>query len=133
MDKFNESWFLQYREDILEPVLKICDAHHHLWHYVSYKYLSEDLLADIACGHNVISTVYMECMWAYDNSAEEHLRSVGETRFVCGEQEKYQKAKTEIAKCMVGNTDLCGAKAAESLDAHLAANKRFREIGRAHV
>ena len=69
MDKFNEGWLAQYSEEIIEPELKICDAHHHLWHFGDYKYLAEDLLADISSGrnndrHNVVSTVYMECMWS---------------------------------------------------------------------
>jgi predicted TIM-barrel fold metal-dependent hydrolase len=128
MDKFNETWLSQYREDILEPKLKICDAHHHLWHYDDYKYLSEDLLADISCGHNVVSTVYMECMWSYDFEAEEQLRPIGETRFVRAEQEKYQQFPIKIATCMVGNSNLCWDKIAASLDAHLQANDRFRGI-----
>jgi len=128
MDKFNETWLAQYQEDILEPELKICDAHHHLWDYPSYRYRSEELLADIASGHNVVSTVYMECMWAYDRAAEEHLKAVGETRFVRAEQEKYQGSKTEIVKAMVGNTNLCWSRVAESLDAHMAANSGFRGI-----
>jgi len=128
MDKFNAEWLAQYREEILEPELKICDAHHHLWNYPTYQYMSEDLLVDIATGHQVTSTIYMECMWAYDRNTEEHLRSVGETRFVFEEQQKYKHAKIKIAIAMVGNTNLCGDKVGEALDAHLAANPTFRGI-----
>ncbi len=128
MDRFNEEWLARYREDVLEPELTICDAHHHLWHFGSYKYMSDDLLADIATGHKVVSTVYMECMWSYDAEAEEHLRSTGETRFVLGEQQAHEGGATEVVKCMVGNTHLCGGKVGEALDAHLEINPRFRGI-----
>jgi predicted TIM-barrel fold metal-dependent hydrolase len=128
MDKFNADWLAQYKEDIIEPELRICDAHHHLWDFPSYRYMPEELLADIASGHNVVSTVYMECMWAYDFEAAEHLRSVGESRFVKGVQEQHQESKTEIGKCMVGSVYLDKDGVAEALDAHLAVNNRFRGI-----
>ena len=133
MDQFNAEWLDQYSEEILEPELEICDAHHHLWHYGGYKYLSDDLLADInrgkgSIGHNVVSTVYMECLWSYDADAPEHLRSLGETRFVLAEQEKFKGRKTEIAKAMVGNVNLCDEQVGEALDAHMAINKSFRGI-----
>lgn len=130
MDKFNDEWLLQYEEEALEPELPICDAHHHLWDYPTYRYLSEDLLADIATGHNIVSTVYMECMWAYDRSREAHLQSLGETMFIKEQYEKYQDEAVKIATCMVGNTDLSQGSvlAGQSLDAHLAMNPRFRGI-----
>lgn len=128
MDKFNETWLAQYREDILEPQLKICDAHHHLWDYPSYRYRAEELLEDIASGHKVVSTVYMECMWSYDAGVAEHLRSVGETRYINRIKEKYSGTKTEIAKAMVGSVYLNKAGVAEALDAHILANASFRGI-----
>jgi L-fuconolactonase len=133
MDKFNAEWLAQYRKEILEPDLKICDAHHHLWNYPSYQYMSEDLLANIGNGlqgrdHNVVSTIYMEYMWDYDRTAEEHLRSVGESRFVFEEKQKYQNSKTQICITIVGNTNLCGDKVGEVLDTHLAANPKLKEM-----
>jgi len=128
MDKFNGEWLSGYKEEILEPEIKICDAHHHLWDYPGYQYRSEELLEDISCGHKIVSTVYMECMWAYDRDAPEHLQSLGETKFVKGEQEKYQDTACEINKCMVGNANLCHPQVAEALDAHLEVYDRFRGI-----
>lgn len=128
MDKFNDEWLSQYHEEIIEPELEICDAHHHLWDYPSYRYRAEELLADIATGHRVTSTVYMECMWAYDFDAPEHLRSLGETRFAKGVQEKYQGSACEVNKCMVGNTNLCHPLVSEALDAHLELYERFRGV-----
>jgi L-fuconolactonase len=128
MDKFNETWLAQYQEEILEPALKICDAHHHLWDYPTYRYRAEELLADINTGHNVVSTVYMECMWAYDKQGPEHLRSVGESRYINSVKEKYANTKTELVKSMVGSVYLNKAGVAEALDTHISANASFRGI-----
>lgn len=129
MDKFNAEWLAQYDEEILEPELKICDAHHHLWDYPSYRYRSEEFLEDINTGHNVVSSIYMECMWGYRQEGPAYLSSVGESEFVSAEQQKYQSTDVEIAAYMVGNTNLTlGAKAGESLEAHVEANPRFRGI-----
>lgn len=129
MDKFNEKWLQQHHEPALEPELLICDAHHHLWDYPSYRYRAEELMDDIkSSGHKVLSTIYMECMWAYERDAPGHLQSLGETRFVKGVQEHYEGSDCEIAKCMVGNVNLCHEQAGEALDAHLDLYPRFRGI-----
>lgn len=128
MDKFKADWLAQYQEDILEPELAICDAHHHLWDYPSYRYLSDQLLADVAGGHNVVSTIYMECMWSYDKDAAEHLQSVGETRFVRAVEDAHRGNACEIAKRMVGGIHLDKVGVAEALDTHVEANPSFRGI-----
>ena len=48
-------------ESILEPELPICDPHHHLWDFPTNRYLLPQLLADLQSGHNVQSTVFVEC------------------------------------------------------------------------
>ncbi len=128
MDKFNAAWLAQYQEEILEPDRVICDAHHHLWDFHAFRYMADELLKDIACGHRVVSTIYMECMWSYDSEAPEHLRSVGESRFVRSVEEQYRGDQCEIAKRMVGGLHLDKDGVAEALDAHLEANPHFRGI-----
>ena len=49
----------------LEPELPICDAHHHLWERPPRDYLLKELLQDLHSGHNVVSTVAVECRYAY--------------------------------------------------------------------
>ena len=69
-------------EPILEPEIPIIDAHHHLWpngspiaDYPIETFLNQDVLT----GHNVIATVFAECMAEYHQDGDEALRPVGET------------------------------------------------------
>ena len=79
-----EEWLARVREDVIEPDLPICDPHHHLWDHPNSRYLLDELLADIAVAHNVVSTVFMECGAMYCADAPEALQPVGETEFVNG-------------------------------------------------
>src|SRR5512133_2822865 len=50
------------REAALEPELPIIDPHHHFWDTPQRgRYLLPELLADIGGGHNIVSTVFLEC------------------------------------------------------------------------
>src|SRR5260370_492161 len=51
-------------EAAIEPDLPIIDPHHHFWDRRQrghYHYLLPELLADIGGGHNIVSTVVLEC------------------------------------------------------------------------
>ena len=74
-------------EAILEPELPICDPHHHLWDFPNSRYLLPELLADLTSGHNVESTVFVECGSFYRAAGEERMKFVGETEFVNGQAE----------------------------------------------
>ena len=52
-------------EEIPEPERPICDPHHHLWDHPGRRYLLDELLADTGSGHNVVATVFVECMSMY--------------------------------------------------------------------
>ena len=72
-------------EPILEPEIPIIDAHHHLWPVGSpiADYPIETFLdVDVLTGHNVIATVFAECMACYHEGGDEAQRPVGETEFV---------------------------------------------------
>ena len=79
-----KEWLDQVIEETLEPDLPICDPHHHLWDYPENRYLLDDLLEDTNSGHNVVSTVFMECGAMYRAAGPEAYRPVGETEFVNG-------------------------------------------------
>src|SRR5947199_8800777 len=50
------------REAALEPELPIIDPHHHFWDTPQRgRYLLPELLEDIGGGHNIASTVFLEC------------------------------------------------------------------------
>ena len=129
-------WLSLTREPALEPALPICDPHHHLWDVPqnrSQRYLLDELLTDIDdSGHNIRSTVFMECTAMYRADGPEPLRPVGETEFVNGIAAMCASGiYGDIRACaaIVSFADLCeGSAVGEVLDAHLAARPRFRGI-----
>ena len=56
-----------------EAELPICDAHHHLWERAPNVYLLDDLRADLASGHNVVSTVAIECGYGYRRNGPDEM------------------------------------------------------------
>ena len=119
-------------EEILDPARPICDPHHHLWDHPGRRYLLDELLADTGSGHNVVSTVFVECMSMYRADGPEELRPVGETEFVNGvaamsASGRYGPAR--VAAGIVSYADLTlGERVGPVLDAHIAASPRFRGI-----
>ena len=141
----NDDWLALTTEETLEPDLPICDPHHHLWdtgyepgvafraEQVANRYLLDEILADTSSGHNVVSTVFIECASMYKAEGPDALRPVGETEFVNGiaaMSASGQYGKTRIAAGIVGFADLnLGTAVGEVLDAHIAAGcDRFRGI-----
>jgi predicted TIM-barrel fold metal-dependent hydrolase len=127
-----DEWLGQVREEILEPDLPICDPHHHLWDHPTSRYLLDELLADTGSGHNVVSTVFMECGSMYRAGGPEALKPVGETEFVNGVAAMSASGgygETRACAAIVGFADLgLGAAVGDVLDAHMAATPRFRGI-----
>ena len=137
----NEEWLDLVKEEIIEPDLPICDPHHHLWDRNSHqpiqpRYLLDEILEDINGGHNIVSTVFIECGAMFKTDGPEHMKPVGETEFVNGiaamsDSGIYGNAK--ISAGIVGTVDLTiGKLSGEVLDAHIkAGGGRFRGIRRA--
>ena len=126
-------WLAQVQEEILDPARPICDPHHHLWDHPGNRYLLDELLGDIGSGHNVVSTVFVECMSMYRADGPEAMRPVGETEFVNGiaamsASGRYGPAR--VAAGIVGFADLSlGDDVVPVLEAHIAAAPaRFRGI-----
>jgi predicted TIM-barrel fold metal-dependent hydrolase len=119
-------------EDVLEPERPICDPHHHLWDHPGRRYLLDELLADTGSGHNVVATVFVECMSMYRTKGPEGLRPVGETEFVNGIAAMSASGgfgTTRVASGIVSFADLAlGERVSPVLDAHLAVSPRFRGI-----
>jgi L-fuconolactonase len=136
----NHDWLALTVEDPLDPHLPICDPHHHLWDQqtgrVAPRYLLDEILEDVGGGHNVVSTVFIECGAMYRTDGPETLRPVGETEFVNGIAAMSASGlygKTRVAAGIVGTADLrLGAAVGAVLDEHIAAGGgRFRGIRRA--
>src|SRR5262245_66587542 len=84
MSGIREDWLAQVHEEILEPDLPIVDPHHHLWDFPAHRYLLPELLADTGSGHNIESTVFIECTACYGADAAEALGPLGVNGFVNG-------------------------------------------------
>jgi L-fuconolactonase len=112
-------------EEIIEPELRICDPHHHLWDYPDSRYVIDEYLADASGGHNVSSTVYVECRHGWRKDGPEAMRPVGETEYVAGLAETDSESM-QVAAGIVGFADLAlGAAVEPVLAAHLDASDRF--------
>ncbi len=126
------AWLAQVSEPILEPERPICDPHHHLWDHPTNRYLLDELLADTGSGHNVVSTVFVECSSMYRAAGPQALQPVGETEFVNGVAAMSASGgygSTIACAGIVSYADLTlGAAVGEVLDAHMAASPRFRGI-----
>ena len=125
-------WLGQVVEDIIEPDLPICDPHHHLWDNRDNPYLLPQLLDDVNAGHNVVSTVFVECTSMYRADGPEALRPVGETEFVNGVAAMTASGDYgpfRACQGIVSFADLClGADVGPVLDEHVRLSDRFRGI-----
>ena len=132
-----EEWLAQRVEPALDPSLPIIDPHHHLWDRADWRYLIRDFAADLAPGdnqgHNIVSTVFIQCRAMHRAHGPEAFRPGGETEFVLGQAAMSDSGafgSTRVALGIVGHVDLRhGALARNVLEAHIAAgNGRFRGI-----
>ncbi len=117
----------------LEPELPICDAHHHLWERPPKDYLLNDFLEDLRGGHNVVSTVAIECGYGYRREGPPEFQPLGESDFLDGVAERAAadpSIRIGIAAAIVGHANLAlGDAVAPVLKAHLALSpERFRGI-----
>ncbi len=129
----HQTWLAQVTEDIVEPDRPICDPHHHLWDHPGSRYLLDELINDTGSGHNVTSTVFVECNSMYRRSGKLSLAPVGETEFVQGiaaMSNSGQYGPTRVAAGIVSFADLTlGEGVRPVLEAHVAASvNRFRGI-----
>lgn len=119
-------------EDVLFPDLPIVDPHHHLWEHPGYRYLLDEFTADATTGHNVVATVFAECLSKYRSDSPDALRPVGETEFVAGiaEQSAGGTDAIRVGAGITGFADLrLGAAVEEVLRAHQEAGRgRFTGI-----
>jgi predicted TIM-barrel fold metal-dependent hydrolase len=131
-------WLALTQEPTLEPELPICDPHHHFWDLrperLPYpRYLLHELVADVQCGHNVRSTVFIETRAMYRPDGPVELRPVGEVEFVQGLAAASASGlygPCRAAAAIVGHADLkLGDRVKPVLEALQAASpNRFRGI-----
>ncbi len=121
-------WLESVVEPVVDPGVAIIDPHHHLWPVGGgMPYGLADLEADVASGHRIVNTVFVECGAAYDRSGGDSFGPVGETTFVAGEAERSDR---QVMGGIVAHADLRDGAALDTvLDSHEAAGRgRFRGI-----
>jgi len=116
-------------EAALDPDLPIIDPHHHFSEHWG-GYLVGDLAKDMAAGHAVAATIYIQCGHAYRTGGPDHLKPVGETEYVIEQTAAAGKGAGGIAAGIVGYADLrLGERVGEVLAAHVEAGQgRFKGI-----
>src|SRR6202046_5191495 len=128
-----EDWLALRQEEVIDPERPIVDAHHHLWDRGGQRYMIEEITADIASGHNIVATVYVDCRSMYRAGGAEALRPVGEVEFANGVAAMSASGvygPAAICAGIVGHANLLlGDGARAVLEAEIAAgNGRFRGI-----
>jgi predicted TIM-barrel fold metal-dependent hydrolase len=126
-------WLAQRKEEVLDPARPIVDPHHHLWDRGGQHYLIEEITSDIASGHNVIATVYVEARSMYRAQGPEAFRPVGEVEFANGAAAMSASGgygPAAVCAGIVGHVNLLLGKGARAvLEAEIAASPdRFRGI-----
>ena len=131
-------WLALTQEATVEPEIPICDPHHHFWDFriarLPYqRYLLHELSADIGCGHDVRSTVFIEARAMYRVDGPLEMRPVGEVEFVQGLAAASASSlygACRAAAAIVGHADLkLGDRVEPVVEALQAASpNRFRGI-----
>src|SRR6201996_5168372 len=128
-----EDWLAPNTEKNMEPPAPIFDPHHHLWDRGGQHYMIEEMAADIASGHNIVATVYVDCRSMYRADGPEAFRPVGEVEFANGVAAMSASGgygKGQICAGIVSHVNLLlGDGAKPVLEAEITAgNGRYRGI-----
>ncbi len=126
------AWHTKRVEAPIDPELPIIDPHHHVWDRES-RYLIEELADDVYSGHNIISTVFVQCAAMYRADGDPAMAPTGETEFVNGIAAMAASGlygKSRLCEGIVGFADLrMGAAVEKVLEQHLrVGGGRFRGV-----
>lgn len=104
-----EAWLALREEAALEPALPIVDAHHHLWDRQTGRYLADEFGKDVASGHRIVSTVYVQCRSMLRRDGPEPMKPLGEVEFANGVAAMFASGAygpTRVCQAIVGGADL---------------------------
>lgn len=127
-------WLALGREEPLDPGQPIVDAHHHLWDRPrGQRYLFDELLADMASGHDVRATVFVQSRSMYRADGPDELKPLGEVEFangVAAQSASGLYGRGRACAAIVGAADLrLGERLGAVLDAMMqAGGGRLRGI-----
>ena len=127
------AWLGKRTEAALEPNLPIIDPHHHFWDQPHRgHYLLPELLSDIGGGHNIVSTVFLECRAMYRKDGPREMAALGEVEVVTGIAAMSASGgygPCRVAEAIIGGGDLSlgGANVRALMEAEItAAGGRLR-------
>jgi L-fuconolactonase len=128
-------WLATTVEPALDPGRPIIDTHHHLYDRPGARYLLPDYLDDLATGHDVRASVFVQARAMLRADGPPELRPVGETEFVNGVAAMSASGLyggTRVCAGIVGFADLTlGDAVRPILERHLmAAGGTARQGGR---
>jgi predicted TIM-barrel fold metal-dependent hydrolase len=123
----SQEWLDSVVEDVVDPDAPIIDPHHHLWpDGGALPYGLDELLADLASGHNIVDTVFVECGAGYRSGGDERFAPVGETEFVTAAAVRSSRT---VMGGIVAHADLTDPGLNDVIDAHIeASGGRLRGI-----
>ena len=120
------NWLNLATEPALDPDLPICDSHHHLWSdrdIHAKRYLADDLFEDTSDGHNIVSSIFVECQESYLDTGPAILRPLGESMFAAAQAATSRRLGGSEIRAVIAFADLrLGDAVEEVLTGHEAAS-----------
>ncbi len=117
------AWLLQRQEEVLQPDVPIIDAHHHLWDRPQSRYLFDEFARDLAAGHRITASVYVQCRSMLRSRGPEAMKPVGEVEFASGVAAMFESGGSGAGRAcaaIIGGADLTlGRELADVLEAML--------------
>jgi L-fuconolactonase len=102
-----EDWLaLAEPEHVIAPEQPILDAHHHLWDRPEGRYIAQDFARDLADGHDVRASLYVQCRTGYRQDGPEALAPVGEVETIrqwCAKTPQYPIGIVAFADLQLGD------------------------------
>jgi predicted TIM-barrel fold metal-dependent hydrolase len=117
----DEQWLALAEEPVIDADMPIIDSHHHLWTENAVPYLGAEIMRDLASGHRVEATVFVQAHYGYRDDLPPELAPIGETEKVRGIAQACAASgcPTRVAAAIVAFADLTrGTEVARVLDAH---------------
>jgi L-fuconolactonase len=102
-------WLATWDEAVLDPEMPIVDTHHHLYDRPGVRYLLDDYLKDIAAGHDIRASVFVQARAMLRADAPPELQPIGEVEFVNGVAAMSASGiygPTRVCAAIVGAADL---------------------------
>lgn len=120
----NAAWLAQSVEEVLVPDLPIIDPHHHLWIEDGAPYLGAEIMEDLASGHHIQATVFVQAHYGYRSDLPPELAPTGETEKVRAISDACAASgcTTRVAEGIVAFADLTLGEAVQDvIEAHFEA------------